>query len=189
MIPPLTIVHCCRRKFGGDWSETRDFSCSITVHQSDKTVWSENNYTDLTKKLKKNLKRKMKIISRSAAPFSSIISVFLLTVICQNEASKLKRLDQAVSKAHFEFSLDLYKTLGKYLQFIFKRQKKIFFFNKSFMYISIIFTVKKICNHTFILIKIHTLKSFLQSHLNVKMSFFWRENLKKIFPHLFSIFF
>ena len=108
--------HCalpCRRKFGGDWSETRDFSCSITVLQSDKTVWSENNYTDLTKKLKKNLKRKMMIISRSAAPFSSIISVFLLTVICQNEASKLKRLDQAVSKAHFEFSLDLYKTLGK----------------------------------------------------------------------------
>ena len=66
----------------------------------------------------------MKIISRSAAPFSSIISVFLLTVICQNEASKLKRLDQAVSKAHFEFSLDLYKTLGKNLQFIFKTQSK-----------------------------------------------------------------
>ena len=66
-------------------------------------------HIDLTKKLKK----KMKIIPRSAAPFSSIIFVFLLTVICQNEASKLKRLDQAVSKAHFEFSLDLYKTLGK----------------------------------------------------------------------------
>ena len=67
----------------------------------------------------------MKIISKSATPFSSIVSVFLLTVICQNEASKLKRLDQAVSKAHFEFSLDLYKTLGKkFLQFIFKTQKK-----------------------------------------------------------------
>ena len=69
----------------------------------------------------------MKIILKCAAPFSSIVSVFLLTVICQNEASKLKRLDQAVSKAHFEFSLDLYKTLGKNLQFIFKSQKKIFF--------------------------------------------------------------
>jgi hypothetical protein len=66
--------------------------------------------------------KKMRIISRSAATFSSI--VLLLTVICQNEASKLKRLDQAVSKAHFEFSLDLYKTLGKNLLFIFKSEKK-----------------------------------------------------------------
>ena len=82
----------------------------------------------------------MKIILKCAAPFSSIVSVFLLTVICQNEASKLKRLDQAVSKAHFEFSLDLYKTLGKNLQFIFKSQKD-FFFNKSFMYNSIIFII------------------------------------------------
>ena len=105
----------------------------------------------------------MKIILKCAAPFSSIVSVFLLTVICQNEASKLKRLDQAVSKAHFEFSLDLYKTLGKNLQFIFKSQKKIFFFfNKSFMYNSIIF----------IFIIIHTLKSILQSHLDIKILFF-----------------
>ena len=105
----------------------------------------------------------MKIISKSAAPFSSIVSVLLLTVICQNEASKLKRLDQAVSKAHFEFSLDLYKTLGKNLLFIFKSEKK----KKINKYFMIIFTLKKNCNHTFILIKIHTLKSIV--HLNVKM--------------------
>ena len=114
-------------------------------------------HIDLTKKLKKNRKN-MKIISRSATPFSSIISVFLLTVICQNEASKLKRLDQAVSKAHFEFSLDLYKTLGKILQFIFKSQKKIY---KSFMYNSIIFTFKRFAITPFLFMNIHTLKSIL----------------------------
>ena len=44
---------------------------------------------------------------------SASFFIILSTVICQGETSRLKRLDQAVSKAHFEFSLDLYKSLAK----------------------------------------------------------------------------
>ena len=131
----------------------------------------------------------MKIVSKSAAPFSSIISVFLLTVICQNEASKLKRLDQAVSKAHFEFSLDLYKTLGKILQFIFKTQSKSEqnwkIVSQSFFYLTNFFAFT-------LLYIMNVVKPKFQSYLmeyKVDVSF-WRENLKKshfsIFPLLFS---
>ena len=56
----------------------------------------------------------MQIKSATAAAFLIILS----TVICQGKTSRLNRLDQAVSKAHFEFSLDLYQTLGNCLQII-----------------------------------------------------------------------